>query len=199
MTETSSSTVYARSERVTLRGWTHPDVDELRHWLEPQHEWHRWDGPYYPRPTPEQADALCSTLRAGIGRADAPVPPRRAVIDAGGGFIGMVSWYWESEVTGWRRLGIALYDPATWGSGYGSEAFGLWLDHLFTVTDDVRLDFATWSGNHGMLGIGRRLGMTEEARFRQAREVEGQRYDSVVMGVLRDEWDRRPTRFDPRP
>ena len=44
-------------------------------------------------------------------------------------------------------------------------------------------------------GIGRSalaLGSVEEARFRQARVVDGVRYDSVVMGVLRDEWREPP-------
>lgn len=131
-------------------------------------------------------------IRSTIDRSDVdPEPPRRAVIDVGDGLAGTVTWYWESEISGWRRLGIVLYDPVTWGCGYGSEAFELWLDHLFDTTDDVRLDFATWSGNSGMIGIGRRLGMVEEGRFRQARVVEGRRYDSVVMGVLREEWENR--------
>jgi len=51
--------------------------------------------------------------------------------------------------------------------------------------------FATWSGNERMCRLGRRLGWVEEARFRQAREVRGQRYDSDVYGVLREEWRAR--------
>ena len=43
-----------------------------------------------------------------------------------------------------------------------------------------------------MLGVGHRLGFSEEARFRDAREVRGERYDSVVMGVLRAEWEALP-------
>ena len=39
-----------------------------------------------------------------------------------------------------------------------------------------------------MCRVGTRLGWTEEARFREARVVRGQRYDSVVYGVLRAEW-----------
>ena len=42
-----------------------------------------------------------------------------------------------------------------------------------------------------MLAVGRRLGFREEARFRDAREVRGRRYDSVVRGVLRREWEAR--------
>lgn len=60
----------------------------------------------------------------------------------------------------------------------------------------VRLDYSTWSGNTHMLAVGRGLGFSdlgfsEEARFRDAREVRGARFDSVVMGVLRSEWEAR--------
>lgn len=54
---------------------------------------------------------------------------------------------------------------------------------MFSNTKVPRLDFATWSGNLGMLRIGQRLGFVEEGRFRQAREVDGVLYDAVVMGT----------------
>ncbi len=67
-------------------------------------------------------------------------------------------------------------------------ALALWTDLLFARTDWVRLDLATWSGNHAMVATARSLGFVEEGRFRRARMVDGVRYDSVVYGVLREEW-----------
>lgn len=81
-----------------------------------------------------------------------------------------------------------LFDPAFWSGGRGSEAVRLWTDYLFDTTEIVRLDLATWSGNTGMCRVAAKLGWTEEARFRDARVVGGERYDSVVYGVLRREW-----------
>ena len=43
-----------------------------------------------------------------------------------------------------------------------------------------------------MLGLGRRLGFVEEARFRRARVVDGTYYDAIVMGVLREQWTTPP-------
>lgn len=40
-----------------------------------------------------------------------------------------------------------------------------------------------------MIAAGRKLGFVEEARFRKARRWSGGVHDSVVMGVLREEWD----------
>jgi RimJ/RimL family protein N-acetyltransferase len=102
--------------------------------------------------------------------------------------IGTVSWYWESEVTQWARMGIVLYDPDVRGRGVGREALALWTSFLFDRTDWVRLDLATWSGNQAMMTVATSVGFVEEARFRRARVVDGVRYDSVAYGVLREEW-----------
>ena len=161
-----------------------------REWLRPHHEWHAWDGPYFPRPTAAQADEICAQLRRRITAADWPTPRTGPVIADRDSdvLVGCVTWYYESEATDWRRIGVVLYDPASWSGGRGTEAVRLWTDYLFSSTDIARLDFATWSGHTAMCAIGSKLGWTEEARFRDARVVRGQRYDSVVYGVLRREW-----------
>jgi RimJ/RimL family protein N-acetyltransferase len=184
--------VYGVGHDARLRGWRTADLAVFREWLRPHHEWHEWDGPYYPVPDGAQADEWVAALaQAPPGVVDG-LPPRSAVIaDADDHLVGTVSWYWESQETAWARMGVGVYDPAVRGRGIGREALALWTTYLFSVTDWVRLDFATWSGNQPMLGVGRRLGFVEEGRFRDARVVRGQRYDAVVMGVLRSEWDAR--------
>ena len=178
---------------VLIRRFALSDLEQYRHWLHPDREWHDWDGPYFPKPSAHDVDAAVERLRTGLdGGTDRDAdPPRRAVValaEDPATLVGTVSWYWESEVSGWRRMGIGVYDPATRGRGVGTAALRVWTDHLFATTDAVRLDFATWSGNERMLAVGRRLGFVEEARFREAREVRERRYDSVVMGVLRRDW-----------
>jgi len=179
--------------RVVLRDWQAGDLPALREWLRPHHEWHRWDGPYFAPITDAEADEWCAALAASIGRGDWPIPRRRiAIADPDDDrLLGSISWHFESEETDWRRIGIVLYDPATWSGGRGTEAVALWTSYLFATTDIVRLDYSTWSGNVRMCRIGARLGWTEEGRFRQARVVDGRRYDGVVYGVLRSEWEPR--------
>jgi RimJ/RimL family protein N-acetyltransferase len=178
---------------VVLRDFRASDLPLLREWLRPHHEWHRWDGPYFPRPTDAEADAYCRRLAAQVESGEWPVPRRRVVVAARDDdrFVGTISWHWESEETDWRRLGIVLYDPASWSGGLGTEAVALWTTYLFETTEIVRLDYMTWSGNERMCRVGQKLGWTEEGRFRRARVVNGERYDSVVYGVLRSEWGAR--------
>lgn len=172
------------------------DIDQLRRWFQPDQEWHRWDGPYFAKMSPDEVDAAMDRIAATLadGSYAAASPVRRAAIvarDDAETVIGSVSWHWESEESDWRRMGITVYDPAGRGRGVGTESMRIWTDYLFATTEVVRLDYSTWSGNARMLAVGTRLGFTEEARFRDAREVRGERHDSVVMGVLRREWEAR--------
>ncbi|PZR55567.1 N-acetyltransferase [Xylanimonas oleitrophica] len=172
-----------------LRTGLPQDEPLVREWLRPHHDWHRWDAPYLPRPSEEEAAAYARRIATQVPDGGEGLPPSRAVVaDREGRLLGVVSWYWESEATGWARTGIVLYDPAVRGRGVGREALALWTSFLFARTDWVRLDLATWSGNVPMLSVARALGFVEEGRFRDARVVDGVRYDSVVCGVLREEW-----------
>lgn len=183
---------------VVLRPWLAEDLPVYREWLRPHHEWHLWDGPYYARPTDDEADEIVARRAReiemdGAAASTPDLPPRSLVVAsaADGSFWGTVSWYWESQETEWARIGVVLHDPAVRGRGAGTAAIERWTTMLFSTTGWRRLDLATWSGNHAMSRVAERLGFTLEARFRRARVVRGEVYDSLVYGVLREEWAQR--------
>ena len=130
----------------------------------------------------------------GIIPGEPGLPPAQLVVADGvtGGFCGVVSWYWESRETDWARMGVVLHDPMIRGRGAGSAALEQWITLLFASTAWRRLDLATWSGNTAMCRVAEGLGLVREATFRRARVVDGEIYDSVVYGVLREEWATRP-------
>ncbi|GMK48630.1 hypothetical protein PghCCS26_57600 [Paenibacillus glycanilyticus] len=55
----------------------------------------------------------------------------------------------------------------------------------------VRVGLTTWSGNNRMIRCAEKLGMTMEARIRKVRLYNGEYYDSIRMGILREEWEGR--------
>lgn len=178
-------------ERCVLRDWALADAEPLRSLLDPRASWHDTNGPYFGRPSAEDMARVRETYLALAAMPADQVPTPRAslaiadpVTDS---VLGCVSWTWESRDTDWRRIGIVLYDDAARGRGIGREALALWTDHLFAVTDALRLDLATYSGNVGMQRAAEAAGFTLEARMRSARRWSGGVHDALVYGVLREE------------
>lgn len=179
---------------VSIRDWKSGDGGlRLRSLLDPARPWHDTNGPYFGRPSAEEMHKQAEAFEALAAADPAGFPqprehPLPIVENASGNVVGTVSWYWEDKRTDWRRVGIVLYDETVWGRGYATEALGRFVSYLFDSTDALRLDLATYSGNPGMVHLAERLGFTLEARMRKARRWSGGVHDSLVFGVLREEW-----------
>jgi putative hydrolase of HD superfamily len=181
-------------KQINLRDWEEGDLSDYAHWLQPGHDWKRLDAPYYPSPNADEIHEIVDDQRNAIEFADWPNPRQQLIIAnlQDNQMIGQVSWYWISEETHWPALGIVIYDPQHWRRGIGYEALGLWSDYLLQAQPlFVRLDLRTWSGNTGMMRLAQKVGYREEARFRKARIVDGQYYDGMGYGILREEWTAR--------
>ena len=181
-------------KQIILRDWDERDLPAYSKWLQPGHEWEKLDAPYYASPSREEIPEIVENQRNAIDFADWPTPRQQLIIanPQTNQMIGQVSWYWISEETNWPALGIVIYDPKHWRQGFGYEALGLWSDYLLQAQPSfVRLDLRTWSGNAGMMRLAQKLGYREEARFRNARIVDGRYYDGMGYGILREEWAAR--------
>jgi RimJ/RimL family protein N-acetyltransferase len=149
-------------------------------------EWKRWDAPYFPL-VHISYEGFVDQMQTYL-TAEAP---SRLVIETDGQVIGTVSYYWEHKESSWLEAGIVIYDPAYWSHGYGSAALTLWIDHLFATMPLVRVGLTTWSGNQRMVRSAEKLGFQMEGRLRKCRLWQGEYYDSIRMGVLREEWSAR--------
>lgn len=144
-------------------------------------EWKQWDAPYFKHHAISYEDFL-------IQKHDWVHVPNKQAIVFNNEVIGTVSYYWEHEPSKWLEMGITLHKSDNWGQGIGTRVMRMWIDHLFNTLDIVRVGYTTWSGNKRMIKIGERLGMTMEARIRKVRYYNGVYYDSIRMGLLREEW-----------
>ncbi len=168
-------------KRILLRDMILDDLPAWEQWTMPGNAWHELDGPYYPKPSPDDVKKMVTGAQARIETGEWPEPRRGHRRPAGPRYL----------VVGERGDQLAA-DREHWGRGLGYEALGLWCDYLLTAMPELaRLDLRTWSGNHGMMALARKLGFTEEARFRKARIVRGEYYDGMGYGILREEWDAR--------
>ncbi len=174
--------------KVILKEAVQEDIDELYYWRyeEEEQEAKKWNGPYIPEPYITKEEYR-NTWEEDYEIF--PGVPATLVIRADGKLLGTVGAYWVDKNTSWLETGIVIYDKAYWNGGYGYEAYKRWIDFLFRSTGLHRLGMSTWSGNIRMMKVAEKIGMKEEARIRKARIVDGNYFDAIKMGILREEWE----------
>lgn len=173
---------------ITLRYWNDDDFQVYKKWHDGTFKWMELNGPYYPVKTIDDVNQEIQQIQEALHHNRNV--QRMVIADSRlNKLIGTVSWYWQSKATNWISIGLALYDETYWNKGLGYQALGLWCDYLFKHFPTIaRLDLRTWSGNIGMLKLAEKIGFLLEARFRKARIVNGNYYDSIGYGILREEW-----------
>ncbi len=90
--------------------------------------------------------------------------------------------------TGW--LGIAIGDRSLWGKGLGTEAMQLAIDYAFNELNLYRVQLTVFEYNPRAIALYQKLGFQHEGTFRQFLLRDGRRYDMLLFGLLRDEWER---------
>jgi RimJ/RimL family protein N-acetyltransferase len=112
-----------------------------------------------------------------------------------GRHIGMADYRGVDSVARSATVGITIGEKDLWGQGYGSEALRLLVGFVFDYLNLHRVQLDTWSGNDRAIRSFAKVGFREEGRLRDAVRAPDGYYDSVVMGLLRAEWD--PTARSP--
>jgi len=157
----------------------------------PHHRYHEFNGPYFRKLSREEVEKEINRLAKEFeGGNENPLPHRMLITNEQQEMLGEVNWYWKSEETNWLEVGLVIFDEGNWGKGIGYQALKLWIAELFRQKEEiVRVGLTTWSGNKGMIRLAEKLGMQKEAHYRKARIVNGDYYDSISYGVLREEWE----------
>lgn len=174
---------------ISIRSIRLNDLKAYEHWCQPIHEYHSFNGPYYPKKTTEEISDKIYEIKLKLESKEDPLPRKKMIVDPNDNLIGEVSWYWKSIETYWMEIGVVIFDESYWARGIGYEALKLWITELFSTHHQiVRIGLSTWSGNTGMIKLAAKLGMRQEACYQNARIVNGQYYDSISFGLLKEEW-----------
>lgn len=173
-----------KMQAITIRPIVEKEITRL--WelsaKEASPEWKKWDAPYFPYEP--------KTLAQFVEKKDQLINQEDMWgIYVDSELVGSLCYYWEHEESLWLEMGIVIYEPQYWSGGIGTKALRMWITHLFKELPLVRVGYTTWSGNERMIKVGEKLGMTMEARLRKCRFYDGVYYDSIRMGLLREEWE----------
>ena len=170
------------------------DLDDYYSLNSPGREHHKFNGPYFGIITEDELKAEVQDIKTKLENGESnPLGQRKIIADADtDAVIGTVNWYWKSVETLWLEVGVVVFNEDYWGKGIATKALTAWISQVFSERPEiVRIGLSTWSGNFGMCRVARKLRLKEEARYRNARIVDGKYYDSVSYGVLREEWENK--------
>jgi len=102
--------------------------------------------------------------------------------------IGTIGLDGAMKVHGDAFVGIGIGEPEYWGRGFGTEAMQLILKYAFMELNLHRVSLDVFGYNLRALHSYEKAGFKLEGRSRNVLLREGQRWDLIYMGILREEW-----------
>lgn len=102
------------------------------------------------------------------------------------GFINLKNLNFKSR---WAKLGIMIGEKDCWDKGYGTEATRLMVRYGFWELNLNRIELSVAAFNERAIHSYQKLGFQQEVVKRQALYRNGTYHDTIIMGLLRDEWE----------
>ena len=104
------------------------------------------------------------------------------------GLIGLDGIRWTH---GDAWVGIGLGEREYLGKGFGTDAMRILLRYAFEELNLHRLSLSVFEYNPRAIRSYEKVGFIVEGSARQFLNRDGQRYDMIFMGILREEWEKR--------
>jgi RimJ/RimL family protein N-acetyltransferase len=108
------------------------------------------------------------------------------------GAVGVVGHYQPHPVLEAIEVWYLIGEPAARGHGYGREAVGLLISHLFRTTSVERVGATCDVENVASSRLAEGLGLRREGTLRRAFFHHARWHDAYLYGVTRSEWADRP-------
>lgn len=89
------------------------------------------------------------------------------------------------------EVGLLIGDKKEWNKGYGTETMQILLKHGFETLNLNRIFLRVYENNPAAIRAYEKAGFIHEGRMRQDRYQEGRYFDTLIMSVLRDEWQSK--------
>jgi RimJ/RimL family protein N-acetyltransferase len=104
------------------------------------------------------------------------------------GNVGLIGLDWRNRKT---DLGIMIGEKDAWSQGYGTDAITVMLRYLFEELGLNRVGLYVDVDNHRAIRCYGKCGFVREGLVRHHRFKDGRYLDSVLMSILRSDWDER--------
>lgn len=102
------------------------------------------------------------------------------------GSTGLHSIDWKNRHC---EFGIVIGDKTEWGKGYGTETTRLMVNYAFETLGMHRVWLRVYEYNQRAIRAYERAGFVREGLLREDRYHNGRFFHTIVMGLLRSEWE----------
>ena len=183
---TSADRAVMQGQRVKLRRKCPEDKELFYGWLCRPEWWRYW--------MPESPGGFSPPTRERFQRewSDTPSPNEWIVETERGIPLGVCFVCAMDRTNRSAEAAILLYESEFWGKGYGTDAYGVLVRHMFRDLKLHRISSGTWSGNIGSLRMQLKNGFKVEKMGRENYLIDGEWYDGLATGLIEDEWRDRP-------
>ena len=174
-----------RGQRVQLTALTKDDLPAIATWYQDTEFMRLLDA----RPaSPQSVESLHTWLEEAQKASDGYLFAVR-LLDNDGliGFIELDGILW-THGTAWFSIAIGLSEYRE--KGYGTEAARLTLAFAFQELNMHRVQATVFSYNRRSMAMFERLGFQREGTFREFIHRDGERYDMLLYGILRCEFEK---------
>jgi [ribosomal protein S5]-alanine N-acetyltransferase len=114
--------------------------------------------------------------------------PRSWVVEVEGRCIGSARLDDFDDANHRASYAAGLFDPTTWGRGYGTELTRLILRHAFEDLHLHRVDLIVLEYNHRAIACYRKCGFVQEGVLRESAMVAGEWHSDLQMSILEHEY-----------
>jgi RimJ/RimL family protein N-acetyltransferase len=97
--------------------------------------------------------------------------------------LGVVDWTGRDAF-----VGLGIGETEYWNKGYGTDIMNVLLRFAFAEVNLQRVTLTVFEYNPRAIRSYEKAGFRHEGRQRRALNREGQRWDELYMGILREEW-----------
>jgi RimJ/RimL family protein N-acetyltransferase len=177
--------IYLKAKNFSLRAMCYDDVtDEYLSWLSDEIV-NKFLSVRYNIPSKNEA-------LLNLARYDKKNLFMFAIIENGTSkFIGTISLSIDKPFYKTATFGYLIGNKEYWGKNAAIEAITMLLDFAFKSLNLRRV----WGGavilNTGAISNFKKLGFSQEGRFRQSALIDGQQLDELMFGILKSEWLNR--------
>jgi len=181
MTDSNSSLVYLRSNRVVLRPVLHSDVPLCLRWIND-----REVTQYLMRDLPMMEASEEKWFENLSARSDTDVVFIIVVDETPIGVMGIHAINWRDRTA---TTGSFIGEKEYWGKGYGTEAKMLVLHLAFHTLNLRKLSSSVIAYNKRSYAYSKKCGYTEEGVRKAQFFKHGTYWDEHLLAVFREDWE----------